>query len=120
MFDAEFHEHHYKLVDFIDGSVELDAQQKILDDYECRNINLFTRITNVRCCEKTITPLPKPVEEMIYIGVHNSRLQLITSRTRIIDKSIDQTKVETVESGVLEHLLEQVDELQTDLEVIIL
>ena len=34
-------------------------------------------------------------------------------------ESIDQMKVETVDSGVLEHLLEQVNKLQTDLEVII-
>ena len=50
---------------------------------------------------------------------YNSRLQVIRSQTQIIDKSIDQTNVETVDSGVLEHLLEQVNELQMDLEVII-
>ena len=33
MFDAEFHEHHYKLVDCIEGSVELEAQQRILNDH---------------------------------------------------------------------------------------
>ena len=82
-------------------------------------IDFFTRITNIRCCEKTVTLPPKPVEETIYIGAYNSRLQLITSRTRIIDESIDQTKVGTVDSGVLEHLLKQVNELQTDLEAII-
>ena len=59
------------------------------------------------------------MEETIDIGAYNYRLQLITSRTRINDDSIDQTKVETKESGVLEHLFEQVNELQTDLEVII-
>ena len=59
------------------------------------------------------------MEETIDIGAYNYRLQLITSRTRITDDSIDQTKVETKESGVLEHLFEQVNELQTDLEVII-
>ena len=36
MFDAEFHEHHYKLVDLINGSVELEAQQRVLDDHECQ------------------------------------------------------------------------------------
>ena len=38
MFDANFHEYHYKLVDLIDGLVELDAQQRILDDHEHRMI----------------------------------------------------------------------------------
>ena len=33
--------------------------------------------------------------------------------------SVDQTKVETVDSGILEHLLEQINEVQTDLELII-
>ena len=33
MFDAEFHKHHYKLVDCIEGSVELEAQQRILNDH---------------------------------------------------------------------------------------
>ena len=28
LFDAEFHEHHYKLMDFIEDSVELKALQK--------------------------------------------------------------------------------------------
>ena len=52
----------------------------------------------------------------IYIGAYNSGLQLITSWTRIIDGSVDKTKVKTVDSGVMEHLLEQVNKLQTDLE----
>ena len=39
MFDAEFHEHHYKLGDLIDGLVELEAQQRIFDDHECQMIN---------------------------------------------------------------------------------
>ena len=51
--------------------------------------------------------------------MYNSRLQLITSRTRTIEESIDKTTVETVNSGVLEHLLKQVNELQTDFEIII-
>ena len=29
MFDAEFHEHHYKLIDLINGSVELKAQTSV-------------------------------------------------------------------------------------------
>ena len=44
---------------------------------------------------------------------------MITSRTRIIEGSINETKVKTVDSGVLEHPLEQVNELQVDLEVIV-
>ena len=77
-------------------------------------------MTNLWSQEKVfVMPPPKPVGETIYLSAYNSCLQLIMSRTRIIDKSIYQTKVETVDSGVLEHLLEQVNELQTDLEVII-
>ena len=41
------------------------------------------------------------------------------SGTRIINESVEQIKVETVNSGILEHQLEQVNELQMDLEVII-
>ena len=79
MFDAKFHKHHYKLIDLIDDLVEFEALQKILDDHECSNIDFFTRITNIRCCEKTVTPPPRPGEETIYISAYNSRLQLITS-----------------------------------------
>ena len=64
--------------------------------------------------EKIHKPPPKPAEEPIYLNAYNSRLQWITSWTKIIDESVKQTKVETVNSGILEHLLEQVNELQTD------
>ena len=37
MFDPKFHEHHYKSIDPINDSVELEALQKILDDHERRN-----------------------------------------------------------------------------------
>ena len=85
MFDAEFHEHHYKSIDPINDSVELKALQKILDDHERRNIDFFTSITNIRCREKTVTPLPKPAEETIYVGAYNSHLQLLghASLTRV-------------------------------------
>ena len=76
-------------------------------------------MTNLRSQKKIVTTPPRPAEETIYIGAYNSCLQLITSWTRIIDESIDETKVETVDSGVLEHQLKQVNKLQTDLEVII-
>ena len=82
-------------------------------------MDFFKQMTNLWSQEKIVKPLPKLAEKTIYLGAYNSRLQLITPRTRIIDKSVDQTKVETVDSGVLEHLLEQINELQTDLEVII-
>ena len=36
---------------------------------------------------------------------------------RIINNAFDKTLVETVNSGVLEHLLEQVNKLQTDLDI---
>ena len=45
------------------------------------------------------------MKETIYIGVYKSRLQLITSRTRVIEESIDKTEGETVDSGHLEHQL---------------
>ena len=76
-------------------------------------------MVNVRSQKKFVTTPPKPAEETIYIGAYNSSLQLITSRTRIIDESIDQAKVETVESGVLQHHLKQVSELQMVFEAII-
>ena len=47
MFDAEFPEHHYKLVDCIDDSGELEPHQKILDGHERRMLDFFMRITNV-------------------------------------------------------------------------
>ena len=82
MYDAEFHDHHYKLLDLIDDSLELVELQNILDGHELLNINLFMRITNIRCRdEKTVTPPPKPVDEIMYMGAYNCRLQLITSRT---------------------------------------
>ena len=59
------------------------------------------------------------MEETIYLDVYISRVQLIMSWTWIIDENINQTKVETVDTDILEHLLEQVNELQMDLEVII-
>ena len=40
-FDAEFHEHQYKLIDLIDDSVELETLQIILHEHESRNINLY-------------------------------------------------------------------------------
>ena len=76
-------------------------------------------ITNIRCREKTVTPPPRAVEETSIHGAYNSPLQLITSQTQIIGERVDQTKVESVDSGVLEHLLELVNELQKDLEIII-
>ena len=79
MSDAEFHEHHYKLIDLIDNSVELEALQEILDDHERRNIEFFTRITNIRCHEKTVAPPPKPAEETIYIGAYNSLLHAVNN-----------------------------------------
>ena len=51
MYDAEFHDHHYKLLDLIDDSVELVELQNILDGHERLNINLFTRITNIQCLD---------------------------------------------------------------------
>ena len=57
------------------------------------------------------------MEKTLYIEAYNSRLQLITSRTRIIEERIDQTEVETIYSGVLKHMLEQVNELQMDWKV---
>ena len=68
---------------------------------------------------KFVKPPPKPAEETIYFNAYNSHLQLITSWARILDESVEQTKVETVGSGILEHLLEQVKEVQTYLETII-
>ena len=65
MFDAEFHEHHYKLVDCIDDLGEIEAHSRIFDDHERRMIFFFMRITNVQSCEKTVTPLPKTAEEII-------------------------------------------------------
>ena len=49
IYDAEFHDHHYWLLDLVHDSVELDALQDILDDHEGRYGKLFTRITNIRC-----------------------------------------------------------------------
>ena len=120
MFDAEFDKHHYKLLNLIDDSMELEVLQNILDDHERRNMKFFTRITNIRCRQKTVTSPSKPAEETIYIGTctYNSRLQLITSRTRFIEESIDKTELETVDFGVLKHLLEQDNDLQTELELI--
>ena len=36
MYDAEFHKHHYRLVDCIDNVVELKVQQRIFEDHDCR------------------------------------------------------------------------------------
>ena len=120
MYDSEFHKYHYRLVDFIDDAVELEVQQRIHYDHCRRMMDFFKQMTNLRTSQKNIvTPPPKPVEETIYLGAYYSRLQLIRSRTWIIDESVDQTKVETVDDGVLKHLLEQVNKLHTNLEVII-
>ena len=34
MYNAQLHEHHYKLVDCIDDSEELEAQKRIFDDHD--------------------------------------------------------------------------------------
>ena len=74
MFDAEFHEHHYKLVDLIDGSVELEAQRRVLDDHERSNLDFFTRITNIRSREKTVTTPPKTAEEKTSLYAYHRSL----------------------------------------------
>ena len=119
MYDSEFHKYHYRLVDYMDDEVELQVQRSIFHDNGRRMMSCFKRTTNLRSQKRIITPLPKPAEETTYIGAYNSCPQLITSRKWISDDSIDQTKVKTVESGILVHLLQQVNKLQIDLEVII-
>ena len=103
----------------MDDEVELEVQWMIFHDHGHMMMDFFKWMTNLLSQKKIVTPPPKPAEETIYLCVYNSCLQLIKSRTWIIDVSVNQTKVKTVDSGVLEHLLEQFDELQTDLEVII-
>ena len=104
----------------MDDAVELEVQKRIFHDHGRRMMDLFKRMTNLYMSQiKIVTPPSKTVEETIYLSVYNSGLQLIRSRTRITDESVDQAKVETVDSGVSKHLLEQVPELQTDVEVII-
>ena len=56
--------------------------------------------------------------EKFYLKPYNYSLQLITSWAWIIDENVENIKVKTVDSGLLEHLLEQVTELQEDLEII--
>ena len=41
------------------------------------------------------------------------------SQMRIIDNEVEKLEVETVNSGLLDHLLEQITKLQTELEVIL-
>ena len=50
MYDAEFHEHDYKLVDCLDvvDLKELEVQQKIYDDHDRKMIYFFPRITKLR------------------------------------------------------------------------
>ena len=112
-------EHDYKLVDCIDDSGELEAQQRIFDDHDRRMMDFFTQITNLRSHEKIVTPPSKPAEETISCKPYNYHLQLITSWARIIDEAVERTKVETVDSGVLELMLEKVSELQDDLKIML-
>ena len=74
MYDAEFHEHHYKLVDCIDDSGKLEAQQRIFNDHDCRMLEFFTRITNLWSRVKTVTLLSKQSEETISHKGYNRSL----------------------------------------------
>ena len=111
MYDAEFHEHHYKLVGCIDDSKELEVQQKIFYDHDRRMMDFFMWITNLCSCEKIVTSVAKSAEKMIPIRLYNHRLQLITFRARIIDEAIQKSIGDTVDSGILELTLEQVNKL---------
>ena len=82
-------------------------------------MDFFTLITNLRSREKIVAPPPKLTEETISFKPYNYILRLITSPSRVIDESVQKMKVEAVDSGVLELMLEQVTELQDDLEVIL-
>ena len=75
MYDAEFRQHHYKLVDLVDDSVELEEHQRILNDHERRNIDFLMRITNIRSHEKTVTPPPKTEEETKTLNVYHRSLR---------------------------------------------
>ena len=79
IYDAEFHEYHYNLVDCIDDSEELEAQQKIFDEHDHRMVYVFTWITNLRSHEKIVTPPPKPAEKTISVRLYNYCLLLTTS-----------------------------------------
>ena len=64
MYNAEFHEHHYKLVDCINDSGEVKAQRRIFDDHDLWMMDIFTQITNLQSHERTVTSTPKSAEEM--------------------------------------------------------
>ena len=92
MYDSEFHQHHYRLVDCIDNVVKLELQQIIFLDHDRRMMDFFKRMTNLRSQRKIVTLPPKPAEETIYtmyLSAYNSRLQLIMSQTRITDENVD-------------------------------
>ena len=121
MFDTEFHERHYKSVDLFDDSVELATQQRILDDHECCNIDFLTRIMNIRCCEKTITLLLKLAEQTNSLNIYHRSLWLLhaNSQARIINDTVEKGKLKTINSGRLEHLMEQVTNLLDELKVVL-
>ena len=86
MFEAEFHEHHYKLLDCVDALGELKAQQRIFNDHERKMIDSFTRITNVWSCEKTVTPPTKSSRgDGFSFKVYHRSLCLLTSQAKLID-----------------------------------
>ena len=91
MYDTEFHKHRYRLVDRIDNVVEVEVQQKVFDDHDHRMIKFFRQMTKLQSLEKIVKPPPKPVEETIYLDAYNSHLQLIMSRTRMVDESVEQS-----------------------------
>ena len=99
--------------------MELEAQQRILDDHERHNLDFFTRIMNIRSREKTVTPPPKTAEKKTSLSVYHRSLRLINSRARIVNDAVEKCEVETVDSDVLEHLTEQVTDLQEELEVVL-
>ena len=90
MYDAEFHKHHYKLVDCINDSGQLEAQQRIFDDHDHRMLEFFTRIANLQSRRKTVIPPPEPAEETISLKAYNHSLWLITSREKIIDDRVEK------------------------------
>ena len=89
IYDGQFHEHHYKLVDCIDDSVELEAQQRRFEDHDLRMLEFFTWITNLQSRSKTVMPTQKPAKETISLKPYNCSLQLIISRARIIDENVE-------------------------------
>ena len=71
VYNAEFHEHHYRLVDRNDDSRELEAQLRIFNDYDPRMMDLFRRMTNLRLSGKIVTPPPKAAEERVSLKEYN-------------------------------------------------